>query len=57
VTSPALFIREDEHTWRPTDAARGPWTPDALHGGPVAALLAHAALPLIDDLLPVRLTV
>jgi acyl-CoA thioesterase len=39
------------------DAARGPWTPDALHGGPVAALLAHAALPHVDDLQPVRLTV
>ncbi|MHB1584374.1 MAG: thioesterase family protein [Acidimicrobiales bacterium] len=28
--------------WLPTDLARGPWSPDALHGGPVAALLARA---------------
>ena len=27
----------------PTDFARGPWSPDALHGGPVAALVARAA--------------
>ena len=26
----------------PTDFARGPWDPNALHGGPVAALLARA---------------
>ncbi len=26
----------------PTDLARGPWSPDALHGGPVAALIARA---------------
>ena len=57
MSSTALFIREGENVWRPTDAARGPWTPDALHGGPVAALLAHAALPLTDTLLPARLTV
>jgi len=57
VTSTALFTVEAPGVWRPTDAARGPWTPDALHGGPVAALLAHAALPLLDDLMPARLTV
>ena len=27
----------------PTDLARGPWTPDAQHGGAPAALLARAA--------------
>ncbi len=27
----------------PTDRARGPWSPDALHGGPVAALVARSA--------------
>ena len=57
MTSPALFTVERHGVWRPTDAARGPWTPDALHGGPVAALLAHAALPMLDDLMPSRLTV
>ena len=57
MTSSALFTVEGPGVWQPTDAARGPWTPDALHGGPVAALLAHAALPLLDDLMPTRLTV
>ena len=38
----ALFER-DGVLYRPTDLARGPWSPDALHGGPVAALVAHAA--------------
>lgn len=27
--------------WLPTALSRGPWSPDALHGGPVAALLAR----------------
>lgn len=57
MTSSALFTTDGPHAWQPTDAARGPWTPEALHGGPVAALLAHAALPLLDDLMPVRMTV
>jgi hypothetical protein len=26
----------------PTDLARGPWSPDALHGGPTAAIVARA---------------
>ncbi len=38
----ALFTRDGE-AYLPTDLSRGPWTPDALHGGPVAALLAHLA--------------
>ncbi len=37
----SLFVPDGTH-WVPTDAARGPWTPDALHGGPVAALLSRA---------------
>lgn len=41
----------------PTGLARGPWTKDALHGGPVAALLAGAAELLLDDLQPARVTV
>lgn len=32
-----------------TDLARGPWDPRALHGGPVAALLAYAIEQLPDD--------
>jgi hypothetical protein len=41
VTNAALF-RRDEQRWVPTEYARGPWSPDALHGGPVAALVARA---------------
>ncbi|HZD67103.1 MAG TPA: thioesterase family protein [Acidimicrobiales bacterium] len=37
----ALFVSEDDG-WLPTEHARGPWYPEALHGGPVAALLARA---------------
>ena len=39
--SDALFRRDDAGRYHPTDRSRGPWTPDALHGSPVAALLAH----------------
>lgn len=38
----ALF-RRDGDRWIPSELTRGPWAPDAMHGGPVAALLAHAA--------------
>lgn len=45
--APALFVPAGadpgDGVWLPTDLARGPWSPDALHGGPVAALLAGAA--------------
>jgi acyl-CoA thioesterase len=43
----ALFEREGDH-YRPTDLSRGPWDPDALHGGPVAALVAGA----VEDCVP-----
>ena len=36
----ALFTR-DGVGYVPTDRARGPWSRDALHGSPVAALIAH----------------
>jgi Thioesterase-like superfamily len=38
----ALFL-PDGPGLVPTDRARGPWSPDALHGGPVAALVARSA--------------
>lgn len=31
----------DGRRYLPTDRSRGPWSPDALHGSPVAALIAH----------------
>ncbi len=40
--SDALFVR-DGGVHVPTDASRGPWSPDHLHGGPVVGLMAHAA--------------
>lgn len=43
----------------PTQAAIGPWDPNALHGGPVAMLLARAieAVPTAEPMDVVRLTV
>jgi hypothetical protein len=37
----SLFVLDGD-TVVPTDLARGPWVPDALHGGPTSALLARA---------------
>ncbi len=54
----ALFERLAVDRFQPTDLARGPWNPEALHGGPSAALMAGAAqVALGDDLFPARLTV
>lgn len=39
--SDAIFIPDGDR-FIPTDLARGPWTPEAQHGGPPAALLARA---------------
>jgi hypothetical protein len=36
----ALFVREDDG-YRPTRLSGSPWSPEALHGGPPAALLAR----------------
>jgi len=40
---PQALFTPDAGAFVPTELARGPWTPHALHGGPVAALLAHLA--------------
>ncbi|HEY6379798.1 MAG TPA: thioesterase family protein [Candidatus Dormibacteraeota bacterium] len=54
----ALFTTEGSGVYRPTELTRGPWSDDAQHGGPVAALLAGAveALEPERDLQVVRLT-
>jgi hypothetical protein len=54
----ALFHPNGDR-WRPTDFARGPWSPDALHGGPVAALVGRAvgACPSDEPMHVARLTV
>lgn len=57
---PGSLFEPAEGGWLPTAFARGPWTPDALHGGPVAALLARAAEGAGGNdvaWLPARLTV
>ena len=41
----------------PTELARGPWDPDACHGGPPTALLARALERLLPSMRLVRLTV
>jgi hypothetical protein len=57
-TDDALF-HPDGDRWVPTDHARGPWSPDALHGGPVAALIGRAveACPSDEPMHVARLTV
>ncbi len=39
----AVFVRQGDDTWLPTELARGPWDPRAQHGGAPAALFAHLA--------------
>jgi hypothetical protein len=41
MTSAAVFVRDGDR-WVPSEMARGPWDPRALHGGGPAALLVHA---------------
>ncbi|HJR26550.1 MAG TPA: thioesterase family protein [Acidimicrobiales bacterium] len=53
----ALFEQIEDGLVLPLDPARGPWTPDALHGGPTAILLARAAEPLLEGLHPARATI
>ncbi|HEY1116498.1 MAG TPA: acyl-CoA thioesterase domain-containing protein, partial [Acidimicrobiales bacterium] len=38
----SLFQQLDDRRFLPTELSRGPWDPDALHGGPPAALVAGA---------------
>lgn len=38
----SLFEQLDDDRFRATELSRGPWDPDALHGGPPAALVAGA---------------
>ena len=44
-----MFVLTDHDIVTPTGLARGPWDPGALHGGPVAALLAHVVEGLHSD--------
>lgn len=44
----AIFTRDGD-SYVPTHHARSPWSPDGLHGGPSAGLLAYAIERFIDD--------
>jgi len=44
-----LFTRDDGY-FVPTDRSRGPWSPDALHGSPVAALIAFCVEQRLHEL-------
>ena len=48
-TARALFVLASESCVTPTSFSRGPWSLDWLHGGPVAALLAHAVENVASD--------
>jgi len=50
----SLFVRDpsDPNLYHPTGLTRGPWSPDAQHGGPPAALLAMALEAHDDDKAP-----
>jgi hypothetical protein len=54
----SLFVPDGDR-FVPTPLCRGPWSPDAQHGGPPAALLARAVerLPGDDGLRTARLTI
>jgi hypothetical protein len=54
----SLFVERDG-TFVPTPLSRGPWSPQSLHGGPVAALLARRLtdLPAPGPMFPARMTV
>ena len=52
------IFETDGDTYIPTDAARGPWDPAFLHGGPVAILAGHAveAVPSDQPMRTARIT-
>lgn len=57
-SDPALFVRVDANRVLAQGHSRGPWSPDALHGGPVAALVAGEAERLLGAGTPIsRLTI
>ena len=52
----AFFTSVDAEWFTGNDAARGPWSADACHAGPVTGLLARAVEKTIDDKQLVRIT-
>ncbi len=49
---PAFFLRRGGQTYSATQATQGPWDPGAMHGGPVAALLANLLTERAPELSP-----
>ena len=45
----ALFVPVDDNLFQPTLLTRGPWDPEAQHGGPGAALVARAIEAVAAD--------
>lgn len=45
----SLFEQLDHDRFLATELSRGPWDPDALHGGPPAALVAGALQDAVDE--------
>lgn len=54
MSAASLFVPEGDR-WLPTELSRGPWSPDSLHGGSVAALVARQ-VELADMAVPQRTT-
>ncbi len=53
-----VLFRRDGELFEPTELARGPWSPDLLHGGAVGALLAELLQPAMSPAMtPARLSV
>jgi hypothetical protein len=57
-----LFTVLDDGRLLPNETSRGPWSPDALHGGPVAAAVVRAAERVLgatgsEAVDPIRLTI
>ncbi len=48
----AFFLRTGPDTFQATQATQGPWDPDAMHGGPPAALLAELLRRQAAELAP-----
>jgi hypothetical protein len=57
MASEPIFFSASHGVFEPTEHARGPWDPDALHGGAPAALLVHAIEALDSGLALGRLTI
>lgn len=48
ISADSVFVRDDD-AYVPTELGRGPWSPNALHGGAPAALLAGVAEQEVND--------